>query len=57
VLVFAMDPGLVRTAMTEYQLVSEAGRTYLSNLSGLFDAGVDVPSTLAAQLIVEIASG
>jgi NAD(P)-dependent dehydrogenase (short-subunit alcohol dehydrogenase family) len=57
VLVFAMDPGLVRTAMTEYQLVSEAGRTYLSNLSGLFDAGVDVPSTLAAQLSVEIASG
>jgi len=27
VLVFAMDPGLVRTAMTEYQLLSEAGRT------------------------------
>jgi NAD(P)-dependent dehydrogenase (short-subunit alcohol dehydrogenase family) len=57
VLVFAMDPGLVRTTMTEYQLASEAGRTYLSNLSGLFDAGVDVPSTLAAQLSVEIASG
>ena len=28
VLVFAMDPGLVRTAMTEYQLTSEAGRAY-----------------------------
>ena len=26
VLVFAMDPGLVRTAMTEYQLASEAGQ-------------------------------
>ena len=30
VLVFAMDPGLVRTAMTELQLQSEAGRTYLT---------------------------
>lgn len=57
VLVFAMDPGLVRTAMTEYQLLSEAGRTYLRNISSLFEAGVDVPPTLAAGLSVEIGSG
>jgi NAD(P)-dependent dehydrogenase (short-subunit alcohol dehydrogenase family) len=57
VLVFAMDPGLVRTAMTEYQLLSEAGRTYLSDISHLFEAGVDVPPTLAARLSVEIGSG
>ncbi len=57
VLVFAMDPGLVRTAMTEYQLSSEAGRTYLPNISRLFEAGVDVPPTLAARLSVEIGSG
>ena len=38
VLVFAMDPGLVRTAMTEYQLSSEAGRTYLTNIPRLFQS-------------------
>ena len=54
VLVFAMDPGLVRTAMTELQLQSEAGRTYLTDIPRLFEMGVDVPPTLAARLSVEI---
>jgi NAD(P)-dependent dehydrogenase (short-subunit alcohol dehydrogenase family) len=57
VLVFAMDPGLVRTAMTEYQLSSEAGRTYLSNIPELLRSGINVPATLAARLTVEIGSG
>jgi len=57
VLVFAMDPGLVRTAMTEYQLSSEAGRTHLPNLPRLFETRVNVPPTLAARLSVEIGSG
>ena len=57
VLIFALDPGLVRTAMTEYQLASEAGRKYLDAIPRLFEAGVDVPPTLAANLCVEIASG
>ena len=57
VLVFAMDPGLVRTAMTEYQLMSEAGRTHLPDIPRLFEAGIDVPPTLAARLSVEIGSG
>ncbi len=57
VLVFAMDPGLVRTAMTEYQLWSEAGRTHLPNIPRLFEAGVNVPPTLAARLTIEIGSG
>jgi NAD(P)-dependent dehydrogenase (short-subunit alcohol dehydrogenase family) len=57
VLVFAMDPGLVRTAMTEYQLSSEAGRRYLSNIPELFRSGINVPATLAARLTVEIGSG
>jgi NAD(P)-dependent dehydrogenase (short-subunit alcohol dehydrogenase family) len=30
VLTFAVDPGLVRTSMTELQLLSDAGKTYLS---------------------------
>ena len=57
VLVFAMDPGLVRTSMTEYQLSSDAGRTYLPNIPRLFETGINVPPTLAARLSVEIGSG
>jgi len=57
VLVFAMDPGLVRTALTERQLNSEAGRAHLPDISKLFAAGVDVAPTLAARLCVEIAAG
>lgn len=54
---FVMDPGLVRTAMTEYQLTSEAGQTYLPDIERLFDEGINVPPTMAARLTVEIASG
>ncbi len=57
VLMFAMDPGLVQTAMTEYQLKSEAGRTHLPNIPRLFGASVNVPPTLAARLSVEIGAG
>ena len=57
VLVFAMDPGLVRTAMTELQLTSEAGQKYLTDIPRLFDISVDVPPTLAARLSVEIGAG
>ena len=57
VMVFAMDPGLVRTAMTQHQLVSDAGKSYLPNIPLLFEAGINVPPTLAARLSVEIGSG
>jgi NAD(P)-dependent dehydrogenase (short-subunit alcohol dehydrogenase family) len=57
VLVFAMDPGLVRTRMTEHQITSEAGRSYLPDIPRLFEAGIAVPPTLAARLSVEIGSG
>jgi NAD(P)-dependent dehydrogenase (short-subunit alcohol dehydrogenase family) len=57
VLAFAMDPGLVRTAMTEYQLASEAGRAHLNIIPKLFAAGVNVSPTLAARLSVEIGYG
>ena len=57
VLAFAMDPGLVRTAMTEYQLSSKAGQTYLKIIGELFANGIDVPPDMAAQLSVAIGSG
>ena len=57
VLAFAVDPGLVRTSMTELQLFSEAGRTYLPNIQQLFDDGVNIPPSRAAALIADIAAG
>jgi len=57
VLAFAVDPGLVRTAMTELQLNSDAGRTHLPGIRQLFEDGVDIPPTRAAALIADIAGG
>ncbi|MBV9491106.1 MAG: SDR family oxidoreductase [Verrucomicrobia bacterium] len=57
VLAFAVDPGLVRTSMTELQLFSEPGKAYLPNIQELFDNGVNVPPSRAAALIADIAAG
>lgn len=57
VLAFAVDPGLVRTTMTEMQLLSEEGKKHLPAIQQLFADGVDVPPSRAAGLIVDIASG
>jgi len=54
---FAMDPGLVRTAMTEFQMTDAAGRKYLGDIEDLFARGIDVPPALAGRLSVEIGSG
>lgn len=54
---FAVDPGLVRTSMTELQLFSDAGKAHLPGIQKLFDDGVDVPPARAAELIVDIAAG
>ncbi|MDR6290942.1 NAD(P)-dependent dehydrogenase (short-subunit alcohol dehydrogenase family) [Inquilinus ginsengisoli] len=56
-LAFAVDPGLVRTAMTEFQLESASGKAHLPNIADLFDRGVDIPPTRAATLITAIAAG
>jgi NAD(P)-dependent dehydrogenase (short-subunit alcohol dehydrogenase family) len=56
VYVFALGPGLVRTAMTEQILRSPVGQKY-SAAQALFDAGRDVPPELAAQYTVYLASG
>ena len=55
--VFALDPGTVRTAMSEYLLESEAGKKWLPWFRKLFDQGRDVPAEKAAQLVVQVASG
>ena len=57
VLAFAVDPGLVRTSMTELQLYSDAGKTYLPGIQELFDNGVNISPGRAAALIADIAAG
>src|SRR6516162_7486467 len=57
VLAFAVDPGLVRTSMTELQLFSDDGKTYLPDFQKLFDNGVNIPPSRAAALIADIAAG
>jgi NAD(P)-dependent dehydrogenase (short-subunit alcohol dehydrogenase family) len=57
VLAFAVDPGLVRTAMTETQLQSETGKIYLPEIQRLFIEGVDIAPSCAALLIADIAAG
>jgi len=55
--VFAIDPGTVRTAMSQHLLESEAGKKWLPWFRKLFDKGRDVPAEKAAQLVVQLASG
>ena len=57
VMVFAMGPGLVRTAMTELQLQTDAGKKWMGGIKKAFENNVDVPPTLAAELAVNLASG
>lgn len=54
---FAVDPGLVRTAMTELQLYSDEGKKHLPDIERLFDEGVNIPPSRAAALIADIAAG
>lgn len=57
VAVFAMGPGLVRTALTEYQLDSPDGQQWMPRIRTMFEEGKDVPPTRAADLAVALASG
>ena len=54
---FALEPGTVRTAMTETLLASEAGRTWLPWYRQTFDAGQDASPDEAAALVVRLARG
>ncbi|WP_284351092.1 SDR family NAD(P)-dependent oxidoreductase [Roseisolibacter agri] len=54
---FALEPGTVRTAMTETLLESEAGRTWLPWYRQTFDAGQDASPDEAAALVVRLARG
>ena len=55
--VFAMGPGTVRTAMSEYSLNSPEGKKWLSWFREIFDEGRDLPPERPAALLQALASG
>jgi len=55
--IFSVDPGTVRTAMTEKVLQSVEMRTWMPWLQDIFDQGNDVPPERVAQLVRDLASG
>lgn len=55
--VFALEPGQVRTAMTEALIDGEAGRRWLPWYRTAFDAGQDVAPDEAGALVVRLARG
>jgi NAD(P)-dependent dehydrogenase (short-subunit alcohol dehydrogenase family) len=55
--VFAMGPGTVRTAMSEYSLTSPEGRRWLPWFKDIFDQGRDLPAERPAELLRALASG
>jgi NAD(P)-dependent dehydrogenase (short-subunit alcohol dehydrogenase family) len=55
--VFAMGPGTVRTALSEYSLNSPEGRTWLPWFRDIFEEGRDLPPERPAALLVALASG
>ncbi|MDF1504904.1 SDR family NAD(P)-dependent oxidoreductase [Roseisolibacter sp. H3M3-2] len=55
--VFALEPGTVRTAMTERLIASEAARTWLPGYVATFADGHDVQPDEAAALVERLARG
>lgn len=57
VYVFAIEPGTVRTAMTERLIESDAGRTWLPWYRETFDTGRDARPEEGAVLVARLAAG
>ncbi|TVR54737.1 MAG: SDR family oxidoreductase [Spirochaetaceae bacterium] len=55
--VYATNPGLVRTEMTELQLKTDAGKKWMTRIAELFEEGADRPPTDAARLIRTLIEG
>jgi len=54
---FAVGPGTVRTAMSEYALISPEGRKWLPWFQQIFEEGLDLPIERPVQLVLRLASG
>jgi NAD(P)-dependent dehydrogenase (short-subunit alcohol dehydrogenase family) len=57
VMAFALNPGFVRTAMTEQFAETARGREWMGRLAERLEQGKDVPPGRAADLVCKIASG
>jgi NAD(P)-dependent dehydrogenase (short-subunit alcohol dehydrogenase family) len=57
VAVFAIDPGWMSTAMTDYLADSEQGRRWTPSARSLFGTEAHVPPSRAAELTVTLATG
>lgn len=55
--VFALAPGTVRTAMSEYSLNSPEGRRWLPRFQRIFEEGLDISAERPARMVVKLASG
>lgn len=55
--VFSISPGTVRTAMSEYSLLSPEGQKWLPWFRRIFDENIIVPAERSAHLVLELASG
>jgi len=55
--VFAMEPGTVVTAMSNFSVTSPEGRRWIPWFKGMFDAGLDSPMERVADRAVDLASG
>lgn len=55
VVIFSLNPGLVRTRMTLLQSETEAGQKWIPSSQAAFDEGRDVPPELAAEMSFQIA--
>ncbi|MEZ4388282.1 MAG: SDR family oxidoreductase [Candidatus Krumholzibacteriia bacterium] len=55
--VFAVTPGLVRTAMTEQFLHTDQGRRWMQHTAGSLQRGQDVSPQLVSELVAAIAGG
>ncbi|MGE5666649.1 MAG: SDR family NAD(P)-dependent oxidoreductase, partial [Betaproteobacteria bacterium] len=55
--VFAMEPGTVATAMTEFSVTSPEGRRWIPWFKGVFEEGLDSPVERVAQRALDLALG
>ena len=55
--VFALRPGFVRTAMSEFHTQNERSLRWVPHIKRRFELGEDIPASRPADLVVKLASG
>ena len=54
---FSVEPGTVRTRMSEYSVNSPEGKRWIPWFKGIFDEGLNSPPERVAQRVLHLASG